>query len=89
YWLVPTFGSSTIWKFASNASELKKLAARDYEDLLQCAIPVFDGLLPNRQQNSDLLKLLYRVAEWHGYAKLRMHTDTTLSRLEHLTRELG
>jgi hypothetical protein len=32
---VPTFGSSTIRCFATNASEMKKLAARDFEDLLQ------------------------------------------------------
>jgi hypothetical protein len=33
--LVPTFGRSTIRRFAANASEMKKLAARNYEDLLQ------------------------------------------------------
>ena len=32
---VPTFGSQTIRRFTTNASEMKKLAARDYEDLLQ------------------------------------------------------
>jgi hypothetical protein len=32
---MPTFGSSTIRCFATNASEMKKLAARDFEDLLQ------------------------------------------------------
>ena len=32
---IPTFGSSTIRNFAANASEMKKLAARDFEDLLQ------------------------------------------------------
>jgi hypothetical protein len=32
---MPTFGSSTIRRFANNASEMKKLAARDFEDLLQ------------------------------------------------------
>ena len=32
---MPTFGSSTIRRFAMNASELKKLAARNFEDLLQ------------------------------------------------------
>lgn len=35
YCLVPSFGRSTIQKFSSNASEMKKLAARNYEDLLQ------------------------------------------------------
>ncbi|KAF7985138.1 hypothetical protein HWV62_7692 [Athelia sp. TMB] len=33
--LVPTFGRATIRRFSSNVSELKKLAARDYEDILQ------------------------------------------------------
>jgi hypothetical protein len=33
--LVPTFGRSTIRRFSTNASEMKKLAARNYEDLLQ------------------------------------------------------
>jgi hypothetical protein len=32
---VPTFGRDKIRKFAENASEMKKLAARNYEDVLQ------------------------------------------------------
>jgi len=32
---VPTFGRDTIRKFSSNTSEMKQLAARDFEDLLQ------------------------------------------------------
>lgn len=32
---VPTFGGGTIWKFHTNVSRLKKLAARDFEDILQ------------------------------------------------------
>ncbi|KAK0432006.1 hypothetical protein EV421DRAFT_1742616 [Armillaria borealis] len=35
YWSVPTFGHSTIHKFSNDVSGQKKLAARDYEDLLQ------------------------------------------------------
>jgi hypothetical protein len=31
---IPNF-SSTIWGWVNNASEMKKLAARDFEDLLQ------------------------------------------------------
>jgi hypothetical protein len=37
---VPTFGSQTIRSFSTNASEMKKLAARDYEDLLQVRIQI-------------------------------------------------
>ncbi|KAJ4467212.1 hypothetical protein C8J55DRAFT_565472 [Lentinula edodes] len=85
---MPTFGVDTIRAFANNASEMKKLAARDYEDLLQCAIPVFEGLLPG-PTNSKLMTLLYRAAEWHALAKLRMHTEKTLNYMETLTFEFG
>ena len=36
-----------------------------------------------------LLRLLYRTAEWHALAKLRIHTDSTLDLLQEATRELG
>jgi len=36
-----------------------------------------------------LLRLLYKAAEWHALAKLRMHTDSTLDILEAVTREFG
>jgi hypothetical protein len=35
YRQIPTFGRDTIRKFTNNASGMKKLAARDFEDLLQ------------------------------------------------------
>ncbi|KAJ7062848.1 hypothetical protein C8F01DRAFT_105567 [Mycena amicta] len=88
YRSMPTFGLDTIRKFPNNASEMKKLGARDFEDLLQCAIPVFDGLFPD-EHNTRILTLLFRLAEWHSFAKLRMHTDPTLEHLRVLTPEIG
>jgi hypothetical protein len=35
------------------------------------------------------MKLLYRTAEWHALAKLRMHSDSTLLLLEELTTQFG
>ena len=35
------------------------------------------------------MTLLYRTAEWHAFAKLQLHTDSTLQHLEKLTTELG
>jgi len=35
YRQISTFGYGTIRKFAANSSEMKKLAARDFEDLFQ------------------------------------------------------
>lgn len=102
---VPTFGRDTIRRFCSNVSELKRLAARDHEDILQvissirvktlvseisyqCIIPVFEDLLPE-PHNSTILRLLFRCAHWHAFAKLRLHTDTTLEIFRELTSQLG
>jgi hypothetical protein len=35
------------------------------------------------------MTLLYRTAEWHVFAKLRLHTENTLQHLEKLITELG
>ncbi|KAF7362262.1 hypothetical protein MVEN_00572600 [Mycena venus] len=88
YRQMPRFGVDTIRRFATNASEMRKLGARDFEDLLQCAIPAFEGLFPP-EHNDRVLKLLFRMAEWHSFAKLRMHTDPTLEHLRRLTPEIG
>ncbi|KAF8224460.1 hypothetical protein L208DRAFT_1002460, partial [Tricholoma matsutake] len=85
---IPPFGVDGIRKIRSNQSELKKMTAHDYEDMLQCAISIFDGLLPE-PHNTYILKLLFELAHWHGLAKLSMHTDATLDILSHVTTSLG
>jgi hypothetical protein len=86
--------------FANNTSEMKRLAARDFEDILQvcfclirlfsawladgffqCAIPVFEGLFPD-SHDMIVQSLLYRFAQWHALAKLRIHTESSLGFLE-------
>ncbi|KAJ4488967.1 hypothetical protein C8J55DRAFT_558004 [Lentinula edodes] len=88
---VPTFGRSTIRRFVENASEMTKLGARDFEDLLQCAPACFEGLFTSKSQEIDDLvqDLLGQMASWHAYAKLRLHTDLTLDSFEVATTELG
>ncbi|RXW19475.1 hypothetical protein EST38_g6369 [Candolleomyces aberdarensis] len=88
YRSMPTFGADTIRRFTSNASEMKQLAARDFEDLLQCAIPAFEGLLPE-PHNGQVISLLYVLAKWHSLAKLRIHTDHTVNLLDEMTTALG
>ncbi|KAJ7021549.1 hypothetical protein C8F04DRAFT_1313789 [Mycena alexandri] len=85
---IPTFGRSTIRRFHANVSAMKKLAARDFEDILQCAIPVFEGLLPE-PHNTIVLSLLFTVATWHAYAKLRLHSSRTIKIFRMVTTELG
>ncbi|KAG2010412.1 hypothetical protein CC2G_013241 [Coprinopsis cinerea AmutBmut pab1-1] len=86
---IPTFGRQTIRSFGNNVSGMSKLAARDFEDLLQCAIPVFEGLMPRRAENSAVLDLLFVLATWQALAKLRLHTTSTLALLEDATKALG
>lgn len=59
-----------------------------FEDILQCAIPAFEGLLPP-PHNAIVLDLLFSLAMWHGLAKLRMHTTDTLTLFEEATTTLG
>ena len=49
---------------------------------------MFEGLLPE-PFNGMVLRLLYKAAEWHALAKLRLHTNSTLGLLETVTREFG
>ncbi|KAF8955983.1 hypothetical protein BDZ97DRAFT_1672464, partial [Flammula alnicola] len=85
---VSAFSRSTIRKFPYNVVDLSKLAARDYEDILQCCIPCFEGLLPS-PHNETILDLLYILNYWHSLAKLRMHTDTTLQIFRQTTTLMG
>ncbi|KIK32237.1 hypothetical protein CY34DRAFT_47013, partial [Suillus luteus UH-Slu-Lm8-n1] len=89
---VPSYGNGVIRKFANNTSEMKKLAARDFEDILQvrplCAIPVFEGLFPEGH-DAIVQSLLYRFAQWHALAKLRMHSESTLSMLKKTFKKLS
>ncbi|PPR02076.1 hypothetical protein CVT24_011174 [Panaeolus cyanescens] len=88
YRITPTFGE-TIRRFSNNAAAMTKLAARDFEDLLQCALPVFELLLSNPQHNKITLNLIFTLSTWHALAKLRLHTSSTLAALKAQTRELG
>ncbi|KAF9548000.1 hypothetical protein CPC08DRAFT_591470, partial [Agrocybe pediades] len=89
YRRISTFGRSTIRRFSNNASGMKKLAARDFEDLLQCAIPVFEGILPTNSHNNHIMDLLFVLCTWHALAKLRLHTASTLNGLQESTKSLG
>ncbi|KAJ3508461.1 hypothetical protein NMY22_g16610 [Coprinellus aureogranulatus] len=85
---VPTFGKDTIRRFSNNVSDMKQLAARDWEDMLQCATFVFEGLLP-KEHEQHVHNLLFTMGHWHGLAKLRMHTDGSLAILDQWTALLG
>ena len=81
---------------------MKKLAARDFEDILQvrpqpaavplthifqCIVPVIEGLLP-RKDEKVILDLVFILSTWHAYAKLHLHTDHTLASFDALTKPL-
>ena len=54
----------------------------------QCAIPVFEDLLP-QPHNKIIITLLFELSMWHALAKLRLHTESTLRSLETTTKRLG
>ncbi|KAF7293417.1 hypothetical protein MIND_01118900 [Mycena indigotica] len=83
---VETFGRSVIRAFGHNVSGMKYAAARDFEDVLQCILPVVDGIFPMHQKLVD--QLCFELAIWHGYAKLRMHTTTTIQLFRTATTDL-
>ncbi|KAL0563301.1 hypothetical protein V5O48_018770, partial [Marasmius crinis-equi] len=89
YRRVPTFGRDIIRRFHNNVSDMKKLAARDFEDILQCAMPCFEQLFPKKKDDRVVQNLLFDLATWHAYAKLRLHTDSTVASLQEATRQLG
>ncbi|KAG8794779.1 hypothetical protein FRC12_021702 [Ceratobasidium sp. 428] len=86
---VPTF-ASTIQLFADDVADMGRIAARDYEDILQyqCSIPAFKGLLP-KICDEPAQTLLFLFAEWHGLAKLRLHTTDSLKIFKSITTKLG
>ncbi|KZV89952.1 hypothetical protein EXIGLDRAFT_771236 [Exidia glandulosa HHB12029] len=85
---VPTFGNDTIRRFPENVSDMSRMAARDFEDLLLCAIPCFAGLFPP-EVDAQVQRLLYRALEWHALAAARQHTDSSLTLLSNATIRLG
>ncbi|KAK7063419.1 GLOBIN domain-containing protein, partial [Favolaschia claudopus] len=78
---VPTFGKS-IRQFRNNVSDMKQMAARDFEDILQVR------LVPE-PHNTHILDLIHTFATFHAYAKLRLHTTSTIEVFREVTTELG
>lgn len=51
-------------------------------------MPAFEGLFP-ADHDVVVQSLLYRFAQWHALAKLRMHSDSTLTALEETFKRLS
>ena len=84
---MPTFGPF-IRRFSAKLTDLSKMAAHDYEDALQCAIPCFEGIFDD-ETDREICVLLFRLAMFHGLAKLRMHTDSSVCLLWNATIRLA
>ena len=56
--------------------------------LIQCAMPVFEGLFPS-EHNQVIQMLLFQLAQWHALAKLWLHTDHSIKLLDEASQLLG
>ena len=77
--MVPTFGLDTIRKFTNNVSELKHLAARDFEDILQVCTQKIHHNLYNHLQ--PILKCIIPVFEGLFPEKHRQHEKDIIDTL--------
>ena len=55
---------------------------------MQCAIPCFEGLFPPSCEKV-ILDLLFILGTWHALTKLRMHSTSSHSLFERVTKTLG
>ncbi|KAK1216597.1 hypothetical protein PQX77_020771 [Marasmius sp. AFHP31] len=85
---VPTFDNGTIRRFVNNVTLMKKFAFRDFEDVMQCSIACFEGLLPE-PHNEVVLDLLWDFNVLMAYASLGMHTDSTVASLDSTITQYG
>ncbi|KAK1235358.1 hypothetical protein PQX77_001424 [Marasmius sp. AFHP31] len=83
-----TFRKGGIRRFCDNVSEMKKMAARNYINILKCAIPCFEGLFPEPDEPA-VLDLLFDMLVFNSYASLRLHTDSTVRSFKTATKNLG
>ncbi|KAK0184296.1 hypothetical protein F5146DRAFT_938714, partial [Armillaria mellea] len=82
------FGQDTIQWFAHNVSEMKSLAACNFEDILQCCISCLEGLI-SKPHNALVMDLLYLTAYWHSLAKLHLHTKSSVCVMEEVHKGLS
>lgn len=53
----------------------------------KCSIPVFEGLFPP-EHDAIVQSLLYRFTQWHALAKLRIHTESTVTFFDEIFKKL-
>ncbi|KAG2034291.1 hypothetical protein BDR03DRAFT_837174, partial [Suillus americanus] len=85
---IPSLGNGAIRRLPTNVSDVWQNVARHIEDTLQCAIPACEGLFP--KDHDDVIQLLlFQLTEWHTLAKLRLHTDDSLNKLDKALKALA
>jgi hypothetical protein len=55
---------------------------------VNCELPVFEGIFPE-EDDEQIQKLIWDRLVFHGYAKLRMRTDSTMETMESALLDLG
>ncbi|KAF9056881.1 hypothetical protein BDP27DRAFT_1241940, partial [Rhodocollybia butyracea] len=55
-------------KFSHSVSSMKKMMGHNYEDILQFAMPCFEGLFPD-DHDDHIQDFLWDFLMFHGFAK--------------------
>ncbi|ESK84849.1 hypothetical protein Moror_14957, partial [Moniliophthora roreri MCA 2997] len=69
----------------------KQTPTFDFEDILQCVMACFEGLIDPQLLDRIILNLIFDLCHWHALAKLRLHDNSTVISLKEniLTKELA
>ncbi|KZV97244.1 hypothetical protein EXIGLDRAFT_764538 [Exidia glandulosa HHB12029] len=86
---VSPFGRDSVRQLSDHITDLTQMRIHEYETILKDAGPCFEALFPDADFDAFVQTLLFTFAFWHSSAKLAMHTDSSLRRMDQCTQDLG
>ncbi|KZV89008.1 hypothetical protein EXIGLDRAFT_797345 [Exidia glandulosa HHB12029] len=86
---VSPFGRDSVRQLSDHITDLTLMRIHEYETILKDSSPCFEDLFPDPEFDNFVQSLLFTFGLWHSFAKLGMHTDSSLRRMDQCTKDLG